>query len=126
MKEAQLVKDRNLAFEIAWEDIRPKTGLASRSTINPKSLPWSSTEPDSKTTRRVIVTERKSGPESEVPYKSMSEAKYQVRRDKGLCFRGDEKFFKGHRCTVKELRELSVWVGCKKSAETTTMLKYSE
>lgn len=38
----------------------------------------------------------------------MSEAEYQARRDKGLCFRCEEKFFKGHRCKIKEVRALRV------------------
>lgn len=45
MKEAQLVEDRNLAIELAWEEIRPKTESASRPAANTKQLPWGSTGP---------------------------------------------------------------------------------
>lgn len=33
----------------------------------------------------------------------MSESEYQAKRDKGLCFRCDEKFTRGHKCKLKEL-----------------------
>lgn len=38
----------------------------------------------------------------------MTDAEFQVKREKGLCFRCDEKFSFNHKCKNRENRELRV------------------
>lgn len=38
----------------------------------------------------------------------MFDAEFKEKRDKGLCFRCDERYFQGHRCKIKEKRELNL------------------
>ncbi|KAA0037564.1 aminoacyl-tRNA ligase [Cucumis melo var. makuwa] len=40
------------------------------------------------------------------PTKRLTDAEFQVRREKGLCFRCGEKYFADHRCKTKENKEL--------------------
>lgn len=40
----------------------------------------------------------------------LTDVEFQARRDKGLCFRCDEKYYAGHRCKVREKRELRTLV----------------
>ncbi|XP_010541181.1 PREDICTED: uncharacterized protein LOC104814705 [Tarenaya hassleriana] len=42
--------------------------------------------------------------EKKSTFKRMSDAEFEEKRKKGLCFRCDEKFFVGHRCKQKELQ----------------------
>lgn len=49
------------------------------------------------------------GIQREDPTKRMSDAEFQVGRDKGLCYRHDELNYAGHRCKIKEQRELEFW-----------------
>ncbi|KAA0047238.1 Ty3/gypsy retrotransposon protein [Cucumis melo var. makuwa] len=46
----------------------------------------------------------------EGPTKQLSDAEFQARREKGLCFRCGEKYFAGHRCKSKEHKELRMLV----------------
>ncbi|KAL0560786.1 hypothetical protein IC582_001199 [Cucumis melo] len=46
----------------------------------------------------------------EGPTKRLSDAEFQARREKGLCFRCGEKYFAGHRCKTKEHKELRMLV----------------
>lgn len=95
MQEALLVEDRNLAISIALGEIRSKPDPNSKPYILIKSSTWRSYVLDNKSTRLVFVAEKPNGPKLEMLYKWMSDAEYQTWRDKGLCFRCDEKFFKG-------------------------------
>ncbi|KAL0551119.1 hypothetical protein IC582_010201 [Cucumis melo] len=42
----------------------------------------------------------------EGPTKRLTDAEFQARREKGLCFRCGEKYHAGHRCKTKENKEL--------------------
>ena len=42
------------------------------------------------------------------PFRKLSDSEWQEKREKGLCFRCDEKFTMGHRCKKKELRVVLV------------------
>lgn len=44
----------------------------------------------------------------EAPYKRLSEEEYRKRREKGLCFKCDEKYTAGHRCKNQQLRVFMV------------------
>ena len=43
----------------------------------------------------------------EGPSRRLSDAEFQARCEKELCFRCEEKFYAGHRCKVKDQKELS-------------------
>ena len=40
----------------------------------------------------------------------LTDAEFQTMRDKGLCFCCNEKYYAGHRCNVREKRELRTLV----------------
>ena len=44
------------------------------------------------------------------PTKRLSDAKFQSRKEKGLCFRCNEKYSHDHKCKMKEQRELCMLV----------------
>lgn len=48
------------------------------------------------------------GQKPTLPFKKMTDAKLQAKKDRGLCFRCDEKYSFGHRCKNKELHILMV------------------
>ena len=41
----------------------------------------------------------------EGPSKRLLDAEFQVKIEKGLCFKCDEKYYSGHKCKTKEIRE---------------------
>ena len=58
-------------------------------------------------TRAVAIREKMMNQHREIPIKRLTESELQARREKGLCFKCEEKFSPGHRCK-KELRVLLV------------------
>ncbi|RVX15868.1 Retrovirus-related Pol polyprotein from transposon 297 [Vitis vinifera] len=58
-------------------------------------------------TRAVAVGEKTMSQRREIPIKRLTESELQARREKGLCFKCEEKFSPGHRCK-KQLRVLLV------------------
>ncbi|KAA0036991.1 ty3-gypsy retrotransposon protein [Cucumis melo var. makuwa] len=46
----------------------------------------------------------------EGPSKRLSDAEFKAKREKGLCFKCDEKYYFGHKCKGPELRELRMFV----------------
>lgn len=50
-----------------------------------------------------------SGRVSNQPWKRLSEAEWKSKRDKGLCFRCDEKYTIGHKCKNKELQVMMIY-----------------
>lgn len=44
------------------------------------------------------------------PTKHLSDAKFQSRKEKGLCFRCNEKYSHDHKCKMKEQKELRMIV----------------
>ena len=58
-------------------------------------------------TRAVVVGEKTMSQRREILIKGLMESELQARREKGLCFKCDEKFSPGHHCK-KELRVLLV------------------
>ncbi|RVW36299.1 Retrovirus-related Pol polyprotein from transposon 297 [Vitis vinifera] len=58
-------------------------------------------------TRAVAIREKMMNQHREIPIKRLTESELQARREKGICFKCDEKFSLGHRCK-KELRVLLV------------------
>ncbi|KAL2475042.1 Retrotrans gag domain-containing protein [Abeliophyllum distichum] len=51
------------------------------------------------------------GKSSNPPFKRLSDAELQLKKEKGLCFRCDEKYTVGHRCKNKELQVLLIQEG---------------
>ncbi|RVW45033.1 Retrovirus-related Pol polyprotein from transposon 297 [Vitis vinifera] len=60
--------------------------------------PW--TDNHCKTT----LSKKTSGTKSEVPFRKLSKAKLQAKREKGLCYCCDDRFSSGHHCRLKELQ----------------------
>ncbi|KAA0045155.1 Transposon Tf2-9 polyprotein [Cucumis melo var. makuwa] len=59
------------------------------------------------------ITLRSSGPNEnrrEGFYKRLLDAEFQARKEKGLCFRCNEKYSADHKCKMKEHRELRMFV----------------
>lgn len=46
----------------------------------------------------------------EGPLKRLSDVEFQARKEKGLCFRCNEKYSRDHKCKVKEQRELRMYI----------------
>ncbi|XP_031737566.1 uncharacterized protein LOC116402457 [Cucumis sativus] len=46
----------------------------------------------------------------EGPSRRLSDAEFQAKREKGLCFKCDEKYYSGHKCKAKDIRELRMFV----------------
>lgn len=49
------------------------------------------------------------GSGNNVPFKGLSEAEWKSKREKGLCFRCDEKYSIGHRCKNRELQVMMIY-----------------
>ena len=43
-------------------------------------------------------------------HNGLPDAEFQARKKKGLCFRCNEKYSADHKCKIKELRELRMFV----------------
>ena len=48
--------------------------------------------------------EKTLGHRTAAPFKRMSDVEMHMRREKGLCYRCDEKYSIGHRCKLQELQ----------------------
>ena len=102
MEMAQRVEDRNLAMRAAREPNGPKSTKMLSST---NQGDWKIGE--NFQTRAVAVGEKTMSQRREIPIKRLTESELQARREKGLCFKCEEKFSPGHRCK-KQLRVLLV------------------
>ena len=60
--------------------------------------------------KQVTIPIKGSYQKSEPPIKRLSDAEFRSRLDKGLCFKCNEKYTPGHRCRVKEKRELMLFI----------------
>ena len=60
--------------------------------------------------KQVTIPIKDSYQKNEPPIKRLSDAEFRARLDKGLCFRCNEKYSHGHRCKVKEKRELMLFI----------------
>ncbi|TYK30161.1 retrotransposon protein [Cucumis melo var. makuwa] len=112
MKEAQLVNDCNLTLKLAREELgllEHKSGEGTRS----KSNGGNDKEAHKKTEfqmKQVTIPIKGSYQKNEPPIKRLSDAEFCARLDKGLYFRCNEKYSHGHRCKVKEKRELMLFI----------------
>ena len=102
MEMAQRVEDRNLAMRAAREPNGPKSTKMLSST---NQGDWKIGKKFQ--TRAVVVGEKTMSQRREIPIKRLTESELQACREKGLCFKCEEKFSPGHQCK-KQLRVLLV------------------
>ena len=102
MEMAQWVEDRNLTL---WTACEPKDLKNTKMLSSTNRGEWKIGE--NFQTRVVAVSEKTMNQQREIPIKRLMESELQARKEKGLCFKCDEKFSPGHRCK-KELRVLLV------------------
>ncbi|RVW31649.1 hypothetical protein CK203_092754 [Vitis vinifera] len=99
---AQRVEDRNLTLRAASE---PKDPKSTKMLSSANRGDWKIGE--NFQTRAMAVSEKMMNQRREIPIKRLMESELRARREKGLCFKCDEKFSPGH-CCKKELRVLLV------------------
>lgn len=110
METAQMVEERNLVTKVGqWSPGPPKPKSSAYSNQNPPQ----SFNPTTKPTIPLNITPTRMaspGPfQKNTPsFKRLTDAEVQVKRERGLCYRCDEKFTVGHRCKNKELQVLVV------------------
>ena len=114
MKIAQKIENR--------EDIRREANLPGYSrgrTTNPHNNTKANTNSNAGENKggtnwpmRTITLRGTSKEEvpKEGPSKRLSDAEFQTRKEKGLCFQCNEKYSHDHKCKAKELRELRMLV----------------
>ncbi|KAA0050223.1 retrotransposon protein [Cucumis melo var. makuwa] len=108
MKEAQLVNDRNLALKLARIP-EPKGGETSTTKSQPGNDKGILRKNEFQM-KQITIPQKDSYQKGEPSVKRLSNAEFRVRLDKGLCFRCNEKYSHGHRCKVKEKRELMLFI----------------
>lgn len=103
MDVAQRIEDHNNITKLAREDPAQENTPTS---FSPNQNEGRKTEffP----TRSVMVEEWTTTPRREYPSRKMSNAEWQLQREKGLCFRCDKKYTMGHQCKNRELKVLLV------------------
>ncbi|TYK15071.1 Ty3/gypsy retrotransposon protein [Cucumis melo var. makuwa] len=112
MMAAQLVNDRNLALKLAQAEmgiIEPK-----RSESVGNKVQWNNEKgmlrKNEFQMKQITIPLKGSYQKGEPPVKRLSDAEFRARLDKGLCFRCNEKYSHGHRCKIKEKRELMLFI----------------
>ncbi|KAL4012849.1 hypothetical protein IC575_024994 [Cucumis melo] len=121
MEFAQLVENREIDRNEANLNNFAGGKYSQQNTVNSKTP--ANTNSDSKTNTnfpmRTITLRssnnakiRKDGNSKRLP-----DAEFQARKEKGLCFRCNEKYSADHRCKMKELRELKTFVVKKEGEE---------
>ncbi|TYK02029.1 Ty3/gypsy retrotransposon protein [Cucumis melo var. makuwa] len=121
MEFAQLVENREIDRNEANLNNFAGGKYSQQNTVNSRTP--ANTNSDSKTNTnfpmRTITLRssnnakiRKDGNSKRLP-----DAEFQARKEKGLCFRCNEKYSADHRCKMKELRELKMFVVKKEGEE---------
>lgn len=98
MEVAQKVEDRNLVLKSAKEASAQKIHKFIQNPIKARTF----------STKAVTVENRLTNNRREAPIKRMTDIEWRSKREKGLCFRCEEKYTIGHRCKNRELRVLLV------------------
>lgn len=92
---AKLVED-------VLNDVSPGSSKARSFPFTPTTRSVSSTQPITKTSFLSSTTPQKTQPQTQnkqtLPLRRLSAVEMQARKDKGLCFNCDERFFMGHKC----------------------------
>ena len=108
---AQNIEDKNSALQNCFRATGPpKSGypLAPSITTWMYSVPAKSSGSSQKFVTQTGPRFHTSGSVGSFPFKRLSEAKWKAKREKGLCFRCDEKYSIGHRCKNKELQVMMI------------------
>ncbi|TYK16028.1 uncharacterized protein E5676_scaffold32G00230 [Cucumis melo var. makuwa] len=112
MMAAQLVNNRNLALKLAQAEMgimEPKRNEATTTKV-----PWNNDKGSMRKNefqmKQITIPLKGSYHKGEPPVKRLSDAEFRARLDKGLCFRCNEKYSHGHRCKIKEKRELMLFI----------------
>ena len=98
MKEVQLVKDRNLALNLARTELgipKPKGG----ETTTTKAQGGTEKEIQRKTEfqmKQVTIPIKGNYQKGEPSLKRLSDGEFRTRLDEGLCFKCNEKYSLGH------------------------------
>ncbi|KAA0062473.1 uncharacterized protein E5676_scaffold325G00980 [Cucumis melo var. makuwa] len=112
MMAAQLVNDRNLALKLAQAEMGISESKRGEAT-NTKA-PWNNDKGNLRKNefqmKQITIPLKGSYQKGEPPVKRLSDAEFRSRLDKGLCFRCNEKYSHGHRCKIKEKRELMLFI----------------
>lgn len=88
MDIAQKVEDLNWMIKRARGPTAQRNQKFSPATIKPNPFPM----------KTVMMEGKFSNDRRDEPVRRMSDAKWKMRRDKGLCFRCIEKYTAGHQC----------------------------
>ncbi|KAL0540077.1 hypothetical protein IC582_024306 [Cucumis melo] len=112
MMAAQLVNCHNLALKLAQAEMgisKSKRGEATNT-----KAPWNNDKGNLRKNefqmKQITIPLKGSYQKGEPPVKRLSDAEFRSRLDKGLCFRCNEKYSHGHRCKIKEKRELMLFI----------------
>nr|GMC58099.1 Transposon Ty3-I Gag-Pol polyprotein [Ipomoea batatas] len=84
-------------FQAAFEK------LLNRVTIRPSANSQPNALPPGKTNAREFLPAPMAQPTPALPIRKYTAAEIREKRDKGLCFRCDQKYFPGHRCKERFL-----------------------
>ncbi|KAA0061430.1 retrotransposon protein [Cucumis melo var. makuwa] len=112
MREAQLVNDRNLALKLALNEVGirgPGTSEAQTQVMQDGKGANSEKKEGRRTEyaiRRISIPIKGNYTRGEPPVRRFSYSEFRARLDKGLCFHCHEEYSQGHRCKIKENREL--------------------
>lgn len=106
METAQKIEDRNLILRHFQE---PTTHKSIRSNIV-KYRP-EARRIETFPTKTITVGDRSFVAKHEIPMRRLIDTKWQRKKERGLCFRCDEKFTVGYQCQNRKLRVLLVQDG---------------
>ncbi|KAA0035476.1 peroxidase 64 [Cucumis melo var. makuwa] len=115
MQVAQLVENREIIRnEANLNNSFGGKNFPHSSTVNKSAVGNTSTEIKGNTTFPIrTITLRNSNAnevKKETNYRRLPDAEFQARKEKGLCFRCNEKYSADHKCKMKELHELRMFV----------------
>ncbi|KAL0542645.1 hypothetical protein IC582_008834 [Cucumis melo] len=115
MEAAQMVENRELvrmeAKMSGYSGGKLTSQTASNGRINPGGVAGDIKGNSSFSTRTITLRSQASNENRrEGTYKRLPDAEFQARKEKGLCFRCNEKYSADHKCRLKEQRELRMFV----------------
>ena len=112
MREAQLVNDRNLALQWSKAEGGGRNYKKGEGSTNkgPEGGEKGITRKTEFPLKQVTIPIKGNYQKSEPPVKRLSDAEFRARLDKGLCFKCNERYSPGHRCKMKDKRELMLFI----------------
>lgn len=116
MEQAQMVEDRDLAVKLAEDEWN--LGHTKGEPSKTQTKDWAKSGTKAHEGMKTIFIPDKTNPGTgrgyqdqrrDGPTRRLTNEEYKLKREKGLCFKCDEKFTIGHRCQRKEFRVLVVY-----------------